>query len=98
MPGPHNNEKEDTTALNILGTTAEAADGRFPAATANAAATLELALGLAFGLNLRLDHERTDMDPSYKCHLGKRGMDYPFHQQQRLSYCFPLFPQLDENG
>ena len=40
---------KDTTALKILGATA-AADGRFPAATANAAATLDPAL-LAFGLD-----------------------------------------------
>ena len=52
MPGLHINAKDVTTALTILGTTAEAADGRFPAATANAAATLELALGLAFDLAL----------------------------------------------
>lgn len=40
---------KDTTALKILGATA-VADGRFPAATANAAATLDPAL-LAFVLD-----------------------------------------------
>ena len=48
MPGQHN-AKEDTTALTTLAIKA-LADGRLPAATANAAATLDRAFGLALGL------------------------------------------------